>query len=162
MTRFGELLRVLASGGVDFVVVGGVAAAAHGSPRSTQDLDIVYARQDENLRKIAATLAPYHPYLRGAPPKLPFRLDFETLRAGPNFTLVTDLGWLDLFGEISGAGGYDDLAAHSIAVDVFGIRCKVVALDDLILAKRATGRLRDLETVAELEILRERARRPFQ
>jgi hypothetical protein len=102
VTRFGELLRVLGVGGARFVLVGGVAATAHGSPRSTQDLDVVYRRDDENLRRIAAALCPHHPYMRGAPPGLPFRLDFETLRSGLNFTLTTDLGWIDLLGESRG------------------------------------------------------------
>ena len=159
MTRFGELLRALASEGVDFVIVGGVAAAAHGSPRSTQDLDVVYSRQESNLRRIAYALAPRGPYLRGAPPGLPFHLDFETLRSGLNFTLTTNLGWVDLLGEIAGMGGYEALASHAIPVDVFGVTCRVIALDDLIHAKRAAGRLRDLEVVAELETLRDRLSR---
>jgi len=137
VTQFGELLRVLGAGGVRFVMVGGVAAAAHGSPRSTQDLDVVYGWDDENLRRIAATLGPHRPYLRGAPPGLPFCLDFETLRSGLNFTLSTDLGWIDLLGEIAGAGGYENLATQSITVDIFGIQCKLIGLDALILAKRA-------------------------
>ncbi len=156
MTRFGELLRVMGSGGVNFVLVGGVAAAAHGSPRSTQDLDLVYERNDDNLRRIAAVFEPYHPYLRGAPPGLPFRLDFETLRAGLNFTLSTDLGWIDLFGEIAGAGGYEDLVPESLSVEIFGTKCKVIGLNPLIAAKRAAGRPKDLEDLAELEALRDR------
>jgi len=156
VTRFGELLRVLASGGVEFVLVGGVAAAAHGSPRSTQDLDVVYSRADGNLRRLAATLGPHHPYLRDAPPGLPFHFDFETLRGGLNFTLVTDLGWIDLMGEIAGPGSYENLVTHSITIDVFGIQCRVISLDALIRAKRAAGRPKDLETLAELETLRDR------
>lgn len=156
MTRFGELLRRLSSSGVEFVVVGGVAAAAHGSPRSTQDVDIVYRRDAANLDRLAAALAPVHPYLRGAPPGLPFRLDVATLRAGLNFTLVTDLGWIDLLGEIAGAGKYEDLASHTIRAEMFGSEFLVVDLDTLIRAKRAAGRPKDLETIAELEALRER------
>jgi hypothetical protein len=159
VTRFGELLRVLGVGGARFVLVGGVAATAHGSPRSTQDLDVVYRRDDENLRRIAASLCPHHPYMRGAPPGLPFRLDFETLRSGLNFTLTTDLGWIDLLGEIAGVGGYENLAPQSITVEVFGISCKLIGLDALILAKRAAGRPKDLEDLAELEMLRERRKR---
>ena len=159
MTQFGELLRVLGGGGVHFVLVGGVAAAAHGSPRSTQDLDVVYERRDENLRRIAAALGPHRPYLRGAPPGLPFRLDLETLRSGLNFTLSTDLGWIDLLGEIAGAGSYENLVTQSVTVEIFGIQCKLIGLDALILAKRAAGRPKDLEDLAALEMLRERQKR---
>lgn len=156
MTRFAELLRVLASSKVDFILVGGVAAAAHGSPRSTQDVDVVYRRDAENLARLAVALRCHHPYLRGAPPGLPFRLDVETLRAGLNFTLTTDLGWIDLLGEIAGAGNYDDIEARSLTIEVFGVSCRVVDLDTLIEAKRSAGRPKDLEAVAELEMLRRR------
>ncbi|MFN7922959.1 MAG: hypothetical protein U0Q16_22845 [Bryobacteraceae bacterium] len=156
MTKFGELVRTLASGSVDFIIVGGVAAAAHGSARATQDLDVVYRRGIDNLAALAAALAPLDPCLRGAPPGLPFHLDVATLRAGLNFTLTTNLGWLDLLGEIAGGGGYEDLLPHSIEVEAFGVTCRVLDVDALIRAKRAAGRPKDLEVIAELESLRQR------
>jgi aryl-alcohol dehydrogenase-like predicted oxidoreductase len=140
VTRFGDLLRTLAAADVDFILVGGVAAAAHGSPRSTQDLDVIYSREDRNLERLVEAILPYHPYLRGAPPGLPFRLDFETLRAGLNFTLVTELGWLDLLGEIVGGGTYEDLLSHSITVEAFGSSCRVLDLETLIRPKKMAGR----------------------
>jgi len=156
MTRFGELLRVLGSSGVDFILVGGVAAAAHGSARTTQDIDIVYRRAEDNYQKLAGALAPMHPYLRGAPAGLPFRLDLATIRGGLNFTLTTDLGWIDLLGEIAGGGNYENLIAHSIPVEAFGVHCQVLGLDALIDAKKSAGRPKDLEAIAELESLRRR------
>jgi len=159
VTRFGELLRTLAAAGVDFIVVGGVAAAAHGSPRSTQDVDVVYSRNHQNLQRIVEALAEHHPYLRGAPPGLPFRFDLETLRAGLNFTLITDLGWLDLLGEIVGGGRYEVLLPHTITVTAFGIDCQVLDLETLIRTKRMAGRPKDLEAIAELESLRDRLER---
>ncbi len=87
MTDFKALLEVLADTGVEFVLVGGLAAIAHGSARLTQDVDIVYARDEENLERLAGSLAPLQPYLRGAPAGLPFRWDAATLRHGLNFTL---------------------------------------------------------------------------
>src|SRR5438128_4509354 len=100
MTEFEKLLRVLKEGGVEFIVVGGVAAVAHGSARLTQDLDLVYGRTSENIDRLVSTLEPLRPYLRGAPPGLPFRLDAPTIRRGLNFTLTTSLGALDLLGEV--------------------------------------------------------------
>jgi len=158
VTRFAELLRGLASAQVDFVLIGGVAAAAHGSSRVTQDLDIVYSRSAENLNRVVSALGSLKPYLRGAPPGLPFRLDAETLKAGLNFTLTTDLGWIDLLGEITGGGRYEDLAPHAIKVDVFGVTCRVLDLETLIQTKRAAGRPKDFEDLAELEIIRDRQR----
>jgi hypothetical protein len=123
LTHFADLFRALASADVDFILVGGVAATSHGSPRSTVDLDIVYSRNMENLGKLVKALGPLHPYLRGAPLGLPFHFDVPTLKAGLNFTLTTDLGWIDLLGEITAGGSYADLLPHSIVVAAFGIQC---------------------------------------
>jgi hypothetical protein len=153
------LLQVLAKADVRFILVGGVAATAHGCARATQDLDIVYERSDANLVRLVQALAPYQPYLRGAPQGLPFHLDLKTLKTGLNFTLTTQLGWIDLFGEIPGGGGYEDLVATSVALDIFGYRCALIDLDTLIRSKRAAGRPKDFESLAELESIRDRKRR---
>src|SRR5881397_3239421 len=89
MTNFRAILDLLLEHNVEFIVVGGVAAMFHGSARSTFDLDVVYARNRPNIQRIVDALAPHQPYLRGAPPGLPFRWDAQTVRNGLNFTLVT-------------------------------------------------------------------------
>ena len=155
MADFKALLRALSESGVEFVLVGGVAATVHGSTRLTAVVDVVYERSRDNLDRLALALAPYHPYLRGAPPGLPFRWDSQTLERGLNFTLTTDLGALDLLGEITGGGRYSDLLPHSIVIRVFGIECRCLGLDRLIDVKRAAGRPKDLEAIAELEAIRE-------
>jgi hypothetical protein len=86
---------------------------------------------------------------------LPFRWDARTLRQGLNFTLTTDLGDIDLLGEIVGGGSYENLAARTIVIGVFGIECRCLDLDTLIQVKRAAGRPKDLEVIAELEAIRE-------
>lgn len=151
MTDFEELIPLLAGAGVEFIIVGGVAATAHGSTRLTVDLDVVYRRTAENISRIVATLAPYHPYLRGAPPGLPFRWEDATIRNGLNFTLTTSRGQIDLLGEIAGGGSYDDLLSHSFSLKVFGVECLCLRLERLIYVKRAAGRPKDLEVIAELE-----------
>jgi hypothetical protein len=103
-TDFEGLLRALAGGDVEYIVIGGVAGKAHGSPRLTLDLDVVYARSAENILRLTAALAPLEPYLRGAPRGLPFRFDPDTVRRGLNFTLRTTLGDIDLLGEVTEAG----------------------------------------------------------
>jgi predicted nucleotidyltransferase len=148
-------LQELRTAGVEFIIVGGVAAAVHGATRVTQDLDIVYARTPDNIARLAAALAPHQPYLRGAPPGLPFRWDAETVRRGLNFTLTTALGDLDLLGEIAGGGGYPDLLPHTQAFTLAGAEFRCLDLPRLIHVKRATGRPRDLEAIAELEAIRE-------
>lgn len=159
MTRLDALLRSLTSGGVAYIVVGGVAATIHGSARFTRDLDIVYARNVTNLARLVAVLAPLAPALRGAPPGLPFRLDVATLTAGLNFTLTTDLGEIDLLGEIAGGGRYEQLLPHSADVELFGVTCRCVSLPTLIHLKRAAGRPRDFDAIAELEVLLEEQRK---
>ena len=109
MTDFGRLLETMSDSDVRFIVVGGVAATVHGSARLTQDLGVVYGRDEVNLARLIEALTPLHPYLRGAPEGLPFTWDVATLSAGLNFTLSTALGALDLFGEIVGGGGYEQL-----------------------------------------------------
>ncbi len=160
MVDFEAIIRLLAGNQVEFILVGGAAATAHGSARLTDDLDIVYRRTPENLQRLAAALAAHAPYLRGAPPGLPFRLDAATLRHGLNFTLTTELGDLDLLGEITGGGGYEDLLPHAITLELFGVSCYCLGLARLIEVKRAAGRPKDFEALAELEALLEERETP--
>jgi hypothetical protein len=78
MTDFETLVRRLSDGEVQYIVVGGFAGTVLGSPRITIDLDIVYARDTDNLERLVRALAPLSPYLRGAPKGLPFHLDVPT------------------------------------------------------------------------------------
>ena len=157
-TDFAGLLRSLIDGAVDFILVGGVAGNVHGSARATYDVDVVYGRSDDNLDRLVRALGPLNPYLRGAPAGLPFVFDVDTLRRGLNFTLTTSLGDLDLLGEVTGGGTYEELLLLSESVPVFGESCRCVSLPGLLRLKRAAGRPKDLEAIAELEaLLEERA-----
>jgi hypothetical protein len=155
MTDYPRLLAALAEGQVKFIVVGGAAAIAHGSARLTFDLDVVYARDPENLRRLVTVLVPFHPYLRGAPAGLPFVWDERTLRNGLNFTLTTDLGDIDVLGEIVGGGGYEALLPSTTELEVHGLRCLCLSIVKLIEVKRAAGRPKDFEAIAELELILE-------
>jgi predicted nucleotidyltransferase len=159
VTDFRRLLLSLADAHVDFIVVGGVAAAAHGAARTTLDLDIVYRRTPENITRLVGALRPHHPYLRGAPPGLPFLWDEQTISNGLNFTLITDLGEIDLLGEIVAGGGFESLVLHSVELALFGHRFRCISLPELIRVKRAAGRPKDFEALAELEKLLELSRR---
>ncbi|MBI4523807.1 MAG: hypothetical protein HY695_08360 [Deltaproteobacteria bacterium] len=150
-----RLLRALHDAGVAFIVIGGAAAVVQGSTYVTADFDLCYSRAKEHLERLAKALASFHPALRGAPQDLPFRLDADTIRAGLNFTLVTDIGDLDIFGEVAGLGSYDEALAFSEEIEIFGMRCKVLTLDGLIKTKRAAGRAKDLMLLPELEALLE-------
>ena len=159
MTNLPDLLRLLAAQHIEFILVGGVAATVHGSARLTQDLDIVYSRSATNIARLVQALADREPYLRGAPRGLPFKWDAETIRRGLNFTLTTSLGALDLLGEITGGGSYEQLLPHSIVLEVFGMECRCIDLESLIRVKRAAGRPKDFESIAELEAILEERRK---
>ena len=158
MTNLGKQLALLVHGNIEFVVIGGMAAAVHGSTRATLDLDVVYARSRENVTRMAAALAPHAPYLRGAPSGLQFKFDVDTILHGLNFTLTTDIGDFDFLGEVTGGGTYEDLLPHTIEIDAFGVRCRYVDLVTLVKLKRAAGRPKDLEAIAELELLAAKAK----
>lgn len=159
MTNFKALLELLASNQIEFIVIGGAAAVAHGSIRLTRDLDIVYRRTHDNMQRLAAGLTEHKPYLRGAPPGLPFRFDLATIQRGLNFTLDTDLGQIDLLGEVAGGGTYEQLLPHTGVKLVYDVECRCVSLPRLILLKRAAGRPKDLEAIAELEALLDERKR---
>lgn len=151
--NFTELLPLLVNHEVHFIVVGGGAAIAHGSARLTSDVDVVYSRRTDNIRRLSEALKNHKPYLRGAPPGLPFQFDERTIRAGLNFTLTTGLGDLDLLGEVTGGGTYEELLPFSENLSVFGAQCRFVTLERLIQLKRAAGRPKDFEILAELQAL---------
>ena len=145
----------MVKGRVKFIIIGGVAAVVHGSARATFDLDVVYSRKPDNIRRLVQTLKPYSPYLRDAPDGLPFKFDQETVQKGLNFTLTTQLGNLDLLGEVIGGGTYEDLQPNSEEVEAFGTRFFCLGLEQLIHVKRAAGRPKDFEVIAELEAILE-------
>lgn len=155
MIDFEQALTVLADARVRLVIVGGLAITIHGSAYVTFDLDFCYARDSENLSRLAQALRPYNPRLRGAPAGLPFRFDEDTLRGGLNFTLSTDLGDIDLLGEVAGIGDYTAAFAASRPVELFGSSFDVLTLEALIISKRAAGRPKDIQVLPELEALRE-------
>lgn len=148
-------LRALRSAGVDFVVIGGVAARLHGSPSLTRDIDICYSRDLGNVERLAGALAALHATLRGVDEEVRFVLDARTLRAGANFTFITDAGDLDILALPAGVAGYDELAQSAELVDLGDISVLVTTLDDLIRMKIASGRAKDRAEVEILSALRD-------
>lgn len=148
-----DQLEFLGRHAIECVIVGGVAGTLHGSAIPTTDLDVCYSRTATNLQKLATALKSVNARLRNAPSNLPFLLDAETFRKGLNFTFVTDIGDLDLLGEVRGIGYYDKAVEGASSFELLGYTFKVIALDKLILAKRTAGRAKDMVAVAELEAL---------
>ncbi len=149
------LLTLLDDHDIEFVVIGGVAAAALGSPMVTFDLDICYARHRENLERLADALREVNATLRGVSEPVPFLLDADTLERGDHFTFDTDLGPIDVLGKPAGSTGYDELVRNALAVDLQGLRVMITSLEDLIRMKEAAGRPKDLIALENLSALRD-------
>lgn len=148
-------IRLVGEFQIQCVLVGGVAATVHGSSIPTTDLDICYSRDNENLTKVVTALRSVNATLRGAPKDIPFILDEETLRRGLNFTFDTNVGKLDLLGEVRGVGVYAECVENADEAEIFGYRHLVLSLEKLIDAKRTAGRAKDLLALPELESILE-------
>lgn len=148
-----RLLRRLVDAGIDFVVIGGFAAIAHGSVQVTRDLDICYSAKASNLDALGRGLVALGARLRGVDEDVPFVPDGATLRRTSMLTLETEEGPLDILTEPAGAPGYDVLSKRAIEVPVAGVVVRVAALEDLLAMKRASGRPKDLLAVEELEAI---------
>jgi Nucleotidyl transferase AbiEii toxin, Type IV TA system len=147
------LLGLLTAHGVDFVVVGGIAAALHGSPRVTQDLDLVFAPDRANLRLLARALVEAGGKLRGVEEDVPFVPDEHTLSNVQLLTLVTDHGALDVMVKPDGCPPYEQLRRNADRYEVGAFGILVASIPDLIAMKRSAGRLKDLADVDELEAI---------
>jgi hypothetical protein len=152
-----DVLEALAGRGVRFVLIGGLAGSARGSPVITSDVDICYARDFENLERLAEALKDLGAKLRGrdVPQDLPFLLDAKTLEAGDTFTFGTSAGSVDILGTPSGTSGFRDLDAGATELDIGGVTVRVASLDDLIRMKRAAGRTKDLMHLEWLKAVRD-------
>lgn len=153
------LLRALEHHGVDFVVIGGLAGLAQGSSYPTFDLDVAYARDPVNLRRLAAALEEIGVTLRGAPSDLPFKPDVPTLSNGANFTFDTAFGSFDILGDIAGVKDYEGLRTRAKVEEIAGVGVRVASLDDLIAMKRAANRVKDQLMVLEYVELADEIRR---
>lgn len=154
MNDFVGLLRRLSESKVEFVLVGGLAAASHGCALVTQDVDVCIRLGPENLERLTAALRGLDPVHRMASVAVPFEHDAATLARFKNVYLRTKLAQLDCLGEVLGLGNYDAVLVQSELIDLNGVTCRVVSLDALIAAKSAMGRDRDLAAVEQLRKIR--------
>jgi hypothetical protein len=153
-----EIIRTLVEHEVDFVVVGGLATMALGSAYPSYDLDVAYARDTENLERLAGALRALKASLRGAPTDVPFVLDAKAIQAGAHFTFLTAFGSLDILDRPDGSPPYRELKQHSIPTEIDGEQVRVASLDHMIGMKEATGRPHDKTVAAELRAISDELR----
>ena len=153
-----ELIAALADGGVEYVLIGGLAVGAHGFPRATKDLDIVPAPDQPNLQRLADVLrgigARHFETGDFDPAEFPFDpLDPGDLREGGNFVLATRLGRLDIMQWVPGVPGdwaFEHLARSAVETTLGPRRVRVCSKEDLLAMKRAAGRPQDLVDLEQL------------
>lgn len=153
-----ELLRLLLDAEVQFVVVGGVAAIAHGSASFTVDFDVVAPLTVDNVGRVLRALQPYEPRFYQAHGKPRVDRSAEELAEFKNLYLDTTLGRIDLLGSLPPVGDYETVAGRALTVQLFGHACRIVSLDDLILVKAHVARPKDKLVELELRAIRDRRR----
>jgi hypothetical protein len=158
LVGFEAILRRLTEHGVEFFVIGGIAASLHGSPVQTFDVDVCIPFRRPNVDRLLEALDGINPKLRMRPDKLRLAVGADYLAGCKNLYLLTDLGVLDLLGEVPGVGSYDELVDKTVVMNFQTFSCRILDLDTLIVAKRFAGRPKDLISVEELEKVRRRRR----
>jgi hypothetical protein len=157
--EYRQLLGPLIAHGVDFVLIGGQAGISHGSAYPSYDLDVVYARNRDNIARLVAALTAIEVRLRGVPADLPFQLDARTIENGANFTFETPYGDFDVLADAAGVQSYEDLRSESVEREVFGHLVRVASIDHLIAMKRAAGRTKDKLMVEEYIVIADEQRK---
>jgi hypothetical protein len=158
VNELNRLIQRLRDADIEFVIVGGFAAMLHGSSLVTRDLDVCAVLTVENVQRLRAAFRELHPVHRLTPQSLSF-LDNPDLGVEVrNLYLRTDIGPLDVLTSILGVGDYQRVHAQSAEIELFGRSCRVISLDDLIRAKEALGREKDLLAAKELRAIREKAK----
>lgn len=160
MSDLQALLARLADAGIEFVLVGGYAAVLHGSSMLTRDVDVCARLDAESVEALREALRDLHPVHRMARPPQSLLDEPPPGEGVRNLYLNTDLGTLDVLGSITGVGGFRRVVEGAIEIELSGRRMRVIGLGDLIAAKEALGREKDLIVAKELRALRERMEGP--
>lgn len=158
MNDLNRLIQRLCDADIEFVIVGGFAAMLHGSSLVTRDLDVCAVLTAENVRKLRDSFRELHPVHRLTPQLLSFLDNPDPGIEVRNLYLRTDIGPLDVLTSILGVGDFERVHKHSAEIELFGRRCRVISLDDLIRAKEALGREKDLLAVKELRGIQEKTK----
>jgi hypothetical protein len=155
MQNLSELTRRLIEAQVEFVLVGGFAAVAHGVTLVTRDVDICCRFSEANLMRVQKAFANLHPAHRSRL-DLPLALTPEQCAGLKNLYLKTDLGIVDCLGEILGVGDFENVLKHSVELELPFGHCRILDLDALIRAKEAMNREHDRIALRQLREIKRR------
>jgi hypothetical protein len=150
-----SLIKCLAKGEVESIIVGEIASMSHGSSLTTRNLEILCKISEENFRKLLKALEGFHPVHRLIAEKPPLSFQNCTNLSQEALYLSTDLEPLDCYGEVAGIGNFDAVWARSEELDLGDFTIRILSLDALIESKKAIGRPRDIHAVHEFEAIRE-------
>ena len=151
---FRRILEILERHGVEYVVVGGVAAVLQGAPLTTFDIDTLVKLDRDNVARLGQALEALNARYREHSSLRPTQAD---LAAGGHLLLMTDAGPLDVLGFIGGGKRYEDVAATSDRMTVGALTIRVLSLEALVTEKKTLGRDKDLVAARLLEkLLKER------
>lgn len=150
-----RIVVVLARHGVEYVLIGAVAARLQGFPRVTADADITPARTTKNVERLARALRELDArvFTEAVPEGLPFDCSAAALGRADLWNLVTAAGRLDIVFRPSGTGGYDDLVRDAVEFEVFGVRLRTASLRDILRSKEAADRPQDRQDAAVLRAM---------
>lgn len=154
------LLRRLVAEKVEFILVGGLAAIAHGSASVTEDVDVCIRFDEPTLTGIFRALEGTNPRERMNPARPPLGVDPSRFVGNRNLYVTTDEGVIDFLGELTGLGAFEQVAAKAVTLLLADFEVRVVGLEDLIRSKRTLARPKDLRVARELELVLQRTKKP--
>jgi predicted nucleotidyltransferase len=129
------LLKGLSEAGIEFIIVGGMAAVAQGAPVTTFDLDIVHHQTDDNIKKLSVFLKSINAFQRRPDDKI-IEPTEKDLKAKGHILLNTRYGPMDILAYIEKDRGFKDLLTDAVEIELHRYKVYVLSLHTLIELKR--------------------------
>lgn len=159
MKNLNNLLDLLLTNHVEFVLVGGFASVLYGSSITTRDLDICMLLTPDSIEKLRKILKQYDPKHRINPKKISFLTFPEKSDEIKNLYLETKIGTLDIISQITGVGDFERIKEKAVKIEIFGKQCLVMSIDDLIKSKKTIGREKDKLVINELLAIKDKLKK---
>ena len=149
-TDLSTLLKGLNEAGIEYILVGGLAAVAQGAPITTFDLDIVHRQSNENIKKLLRFLKSINSYQRRPDDKV-IEPTEEDLKGEGHLLLTTRFGPLDVLAFIEEGKGFEELLSDTVEIEFQGYRVYVLSLETILTLKRGSKDSKDQYRVPILE-----------